>query len=209
MTPALSSSHVDPRLALDVLVLDADALERDRLVALLGDLGHRVALGDPDCTSTMFVAGRVDLIVSAVRPPVVDGLALLHHLRRVAPSADVVLVAGAPTVAEAVAVTRAGAVYLGAPVSEAELAAAIAELVERRRTAATASAIADAAAAAELLPLSDAIGRFEHAYLLRALEQTSGNRSRAARMLGISRKSLWAKLKRHQAGAPTLTVVES
>jgi DNA-binding NtrC family response regulator len=53
----------------------------------------------------------------------------------------------------------------------------------------------------KVLPLVSAIIQFEHAYLLQALEITSGNRSQAAQMLGISRKSLWAKLKRYRSAA--------
>lgn len=47
-----------------------------------------------------------------------------------------------------------------------------------------------------LLPLHSAIMEFEHEYLLRALAFTNGSRSRAATLLGISRKTLWVKLKR-------------
>lgn len=47
-----------------------------------------------------------------------------------------------------------------------------------------------------LLPLHSAVMEFEHEYLLRALAFTNGSRSRAASLLGISRKTLWVKLKR-------------
>jgi DNA-binding NtrC family response regulator len=49
----------------------------------------------------------------------------------------------------------------------------------------------------ELRPLAAAIKEFEREYLQRALQATLGNRTRAAELLGISRKSLWAKLKDH------------
>jgi len=45
-------------------------------------------------------------------------------------------------------------------------------------------------------PLHSAVMEFEHEYLLRALAYTNGSRSRAASLLGISRKTLWVKLKR-------------
>ncbi len=45
------------------------------------------------------------------------------------------------------------------------------------------------------LPLSRAIKQFELGYIRRVLEQTEGKKSEAARLLGISRKSLWQKLK--------------
>ncbi len=46
-------------------------------------------------------------------------------------------------------------------------------------------------------PLSTAIKAFEHEYLLRALRTAEGKRSKAAQLLGISRKNLWEKLKSH------------
>ncbi|GMV43976.1 MAG: sigma-54-dependent Fis family transcriptional regulator [Myxococcales bacterium] len=45
-------------------------------------------------------------------------------------------------------------------------------------------------------PLGDATARFERAYIERALEDAQGNRSKAADALGISRKTLWEKLRK-------------
>jgi DNA-binding NtrC family response regulator len=50
----------------------------------------------------------------------------------------------------------------------------------------------------EVVPLSSAVTAFEYEYLRQTLQHTDGNRSRAANLLGISRKSLWAKLKRYR-----------
>ena len=52
------------------------------------------------------------------------------------------------------------------------------------------------AVAAGLRPLSVAVEEFEREYLLRALRLTGGERTRAAGMLGISRKCLWEKLRK-------------
>jgi DNA-binding NtrC family response regulator len=49
----------------------------------------------------------------------------------------------------------------------------------------------------EIRPLHIALREFEREYLLRAMSQASGKRVRAAEMLGISRKSLWEKLRLH------------
>ena len=48
-----------------------------------------------------------------------------------------------------------------------------------------------------LQPLPEAIHLFEREYLVRALQIAKGKRTRAAQMLGISRKNLWQKLRRH------------
>lgn len=47
-------------------------------------------------------------------------------------------------------------------------------------------------------PLHDALRSFEREYLQRALRATEGRKSKAADLLGISRKNLWEKLKSHQ-----------
>jgi two-component system response regulator AtoC len=44
-------------------------------------------------------------------------------------------------------------------------------------------------------PLSAAVAAFEREYLIRIVTKTGGKRIRAAEILGISRKSLWEKLK--------------
>jgi DNA-binding NtrC family response regulator len=56
-------------------------------------------------------------------------------------------------------------------------------------------------------PLDAALVEFERDYVLRALAQNGGNRSLTASRLGISRKALWAKLKRYPAPRPTLSMV--
>jgi two-component system, NtrC family, response regulator AtoC len=44
-------------------------------------------------------------------------------------------------------------------------------------------------------PLAEAVREFERAYLMRALQLAGGVRVRAAQLLGISRKTLWMKLR--------------
>ena len=52
-----------------------------------------------------------------------------------------------------------------------------------------------------LPPLDEAVEQFERQYIERALEQADGHRGRAASLLGISRKSLWERLRDAQADA--------
>jgi DNA-binding NtrC family response regulator len=47
----------------------------------------------------------------------------------------------------------------------------------------------------DLRPLGEALADFEREYIQRALEQTGGQRTQAAALLGISRKSLWERLR--------------
>ena len=51
-----------------------------------------------------------------------------------------------------------------------------------------------------LRPLGEATREFEREYLLRALRLSGGRRAEAAKLLGISRKNLWQKLRLHGLG---------
>ena len=44
-------------------------------------------------------------------------------------------------------------------------------------------------------PLCEVTAEAEKAYILKILNSTNGNRTKAAEILGISRKTLWEKLK--------------
>ena len=50
------------------------------------------------------------------------------------------------------------------------------------------------------IPLAEAVRQFELSYINRVLQQTDGRKAEAARALGISRKSLWQKLKQKDLG---------
>jgi DNA-binding NtrC family response regulator len=54
----------------------------------------------------------------------------------------------------------------------------------------------------ELQPLAAAMREFEREYLQRALGAANGKRLRAAELLGISRKSLWEKMRMYALGEP-------
>ena len=52
------------------------------------------------------------------------------------------------------------------------------------------------------LSLHGAVARVERDLIVRALERAKGNRSAAARLLGIGRPQLYAKMEEHGLGAP-------
>jgi DNA-binding NtrC family response regulator len=55
--------------------------------------------------------------------------------------------------------------------------------------------------ATELAPLATAVRAFERQYLTRAIERSGGKRAQAAQLLGISRKTLWEKLRSYEIPA--------
>ncbi|HVV50659.1 MAG TPA: helix-turn-helix domain-containing protein, partial [Polyangia bacterium] len=64
------------------------------------------------------------------------------------------------------------------------------------------AAAAPAAPDDDDLSLHAAVARVERDLILRALERAKGNRSAAARLLGIGRPQLYAKLEEHGLGGP-------
>ena len=82
------------------------------------------------------------------------------------------------------------------------LPAAIAEEAPSGPTSTLAAMTVDGAPQA-VVPLSIAVREFEKGHLRRALAATGGKRVKAAEMLGISRKSLWEKLRMYEVDEST------
>ncbi len=53
-----------------------------------------------------------------------------------------------------------------------------------------------------LLPLADAVADFEREYLLRALRRCKWHKAKTAQLMGVSRKTLWQKLKTYNIEGP-------
>jgi DNA-binding NtrC family response regulator len=91
------------------------------------------------------------------------------------------------------ALERAVALARGGPIRLEHLPT---EMVGRAAGAAQGPAAAGAGGdAGALRPLGEAVEAFEQEYVRRALERAGGHRGRAAALLGISRKSLWERLR--------------
>jgi DNA-binding NtrC family response regulator len=91
------------------------------------------------------------------------------------------------------ALERAVALSRGGPIRLHHLPTDIA--TAGRATEGPAAPATPGGAAAALPPLGEAVGQFERAYIQRALERTGGRKAQAAALLGISRKSLWERLR--------------
>jgi DNA-binding NtrC family response regulator len=120
-----------------ILIADDEAAIRDGLAEVLHDEGYDAvtaadgteALGAIDCES-------FDVVVTDLRMPGADGLAVLRHAREVAPQTLVVLVTAYASVETAVEALREGAHdYVLKPVLFEDIAAKIRRLVEYRRLA--------------------------------------------------------------------------
>jgi two-component system response regulator AtoC len=90
------------------------------------------------------------------------------------------------------ALERATALARGGPIELDHLPADV--------SAGAARALGDPPAAGAIQPLGEAVAAFEREYIQRALARAGGNRTRAAALLGISRKNLWERLREGNRG---------
>lgn len=93
----------EPRAAGRVVLLDDDPAVLGALTRVLRRAGHDViAVSDPYEAIARAKAGEVDVLVSDVSMPELDGIGVLHALREVSPDVPVILVSGAATMDTAV-----------------------------------------------------------------------------------------------------------
>src|SRR5262249_30805067 len=99
-----------PQQGLDVLIVEDDASVRENFEGFLRTAGYPV-MAAPDGPEALSLCAlkRFDVVISDVRLPKLDGLALLRRLRTEAPDIDVILVTGYAAVSEAVVALKAGA----------------------------------------------------------------------------------------------------
>jgi two-component system, response regulator RegA len=126
---------------------------------------------------------RLDFVLLDLRLGAHSGLELIEPLRRAGPAMRIVLITGYASIATAVAAIKRGADdYLMKP--------ATAEMIVRAIHGQDAQQSPPAPA---LTPLD----RLEWEHIHRALSETRGNVSAAARLLGMHRRSLQRKLAKH------------
>ncbi len=117
-----------------VLIVDDEAYVRDSLAELLRAEGMRVATANGATEALDVLAKkRFDVIVTDLRMPSGDGIALLEESRAAGIAIPILVITGVGTVAEAVAAMKAGAFdFLQKPVDPDELALLVRRAAERR-----------------------------------------------------------------------------
>ncbi len=105
-------------MAKTILIVEDETVLRQSLGELLREEGYEVLeAGDGKAAYEKVLDRPVDLVLSDVRMPEMDGIALLGHLQRIAPQTPVIMITAYGTVESAVAAMRAGAYdYLLKPV---------------------------------------------------------------------------------------------
>ena len=115
-----------------ILVVDDEKNIRAHLASYVRSLGHTAETAADAQTALRLVAEHpFDVVLSDVRMAGMDGLALLHEIRRRRPEAVVVLMTAYATVAQAVEAMRAGAYdYLAKPFALDEVGLLLARVLE-------------------------------------------------------------------------------
>jgi len=140
-----------------VLVVDDDPLIRRSLSETLREEGLDVTVADDgEHALALFQSAAPDVVLSDVRMPRMDGLALLATIRERAPSVDVILMTAFDDMPTVVAAMRGGAVeFLVKPVDLHELRALVDRVFDDRRARRQAANVDDPGA----LKLDELIGR--------------------------------------------------
>jgi two-component system response regulator PilR (NtrC family) len=93
-----------------ILIVEDEEVLRESLAGLLGEEGYDVVQAANGKVACDIVLERpVDLVLSDVRMPEMDGIAMLGHIVRLAPETPVIMITAYGTVDSAVAAMRSGA----------------------------------------------------------------------------------------------------
>jgi DNA-binding NtrC family response regulator len=119
---------------LHTLVVDDDSEVLSTLADALREEGYEVDTAHDGAQALgKLESGPFDLVVTDIRMPHVDGMALFERLRDFSPRPEVILITGQATVPEAVlAMQRDAANYLPKPFTMDQFLAAVADVAERR-----------------------------------------------------------------------------
>src|SRR5579872_3910062 len=117
-----------------VVVDDEEALRRVIVHKLRADGHEAYEVETAGAALSLIERYRVDVVLTDIMMPDMDGITLLRRVREIDPDLPVLLMTGAPELATAVEAVRLGArEYLTKPFDFARLAAAAARAIEGHR----------------------------------------------------------------------------
>lgn len=169
-----------------VLIVDDDATYRTAIARALERRGYAVHTAESVAEAlAQLPRTRIDYASIDLRMPGASGLELVRHIKASQPAAVVVVLTGYGSIATAVEAMKLGAAhYLTKPADAVDLLQAFG--VQPRPGPAPA-----AAAPGTEVP---SLARVEWEHLNRVVTDCGGNISKAARLLGMQRRSLQRKL---------------
>jgi DNA-binding NtrC family response regulator len=153
---------------------------------------------DADSALEKFSNQPSDLLITDLRMPGESGLELMERLKLAAPGLDVILMTAYADVETARRALKHGALdYLVKPFDTSELVELVRQSYSRRTEHAAPPASADTDAAS--IPKKDTELDWrsnERQLIEEALERSGGKKTKAARLLGISRRRLYSRMQR-------------
>ncbi len=172
-------------IARSVLVVEDDDVFRSRLARAFADRGFEVREAADGETAVRLARDETpEYVVVDLRMPGISGLDVVRELKVLDPTTVVVVLTGYGSIATALEAVRLGAKhYLTKPADVDDVLAAF-------------GATGQAGATPEA-PHVPTLARVEWEHINRVLVDCGGNISRAAKLLGIHRRSLQRKLAKH------------
>ncbi len=167
-----------------ILLVDDDETFRQRLARAFADRGYDVrAAGNYDDALTSAREDSPQFAVVDLKMPGRSGLEVVRDLKAVDPTTKIVVLTGYGSIATAVDAVKLGATqYLPKPADADEILAALMR--------------DEPEANAQEFP-APSLARAEWEHIQRVLADSGGNVSEAARRLGMHRRSLQLKLRKH------------
>jgi DNA-binding NtrC family response regulator len=170
-----------------ILIVEDDELLRISLEDRFRFEGFAVATATTLDGARRELAGtpRPSLVITDVRLPDGSGADIFELCRRILPGVPIIIMTGFGSVADAVRLVKAGALdYLEKPFN-------LDELVETVRMTVSDADLGDERG------LRNSVEGAERTAILEALVRNDWAISKTAQILGISRKSLWEKMRRY------------
>jgi EAL domain-containing protein (putative c-di-GMP-specific phosphodiesterase class I)/CheY-like chemotaxis protein len=120
--------------AVRVLVVDDDAAVRQTMVRILSTLNHNVSVANDGAQALAILEHEpIDLVITDLSMPNLDGMGMLRHLRERKQELPVLLIAGAPTLDSALSAVRYRASeYLIKPIEPDTFIAAVQRALRSR-----------------------------------------------------------------------------
>jgi DNA-binding NtrC family response regulator len=128
-----------------ILIVEDETVLRESLAELLAEEGHTVKQAENGKVAhDLILKEPVDLVLTDVRMPEMDGLTLLGHLRQILPQTPVIVITAYGTVEHAVTAVRSGAFdYLLKPVKFDDVLIKVQRALEYKDVTRTNEVIAD------------------------------------------------------------------
>jgi DNA-binding NtrC family response regulator len=183
-----------------VLVVDDEDVIRESLRDWLTNTGYEVFTAENGQQALEIIKREgLRIVIADLVMPVMDGIELLKQAKKLSPDIKVIIITAYGSIPNALAAIREGAYdYIEKPFCPERVEILIEKLVERQKL------IEENLSLQKKLfenvinkssPLERELRQVEKEHILNILAQTKGNYAKAARVLGISRMTLYNKAK--------------